>query len=136
MLVLYVYLEKEVGSAVPVDGVALVAVVLLLGVGAAPHHEAGLLPCPCCRAQRQSTVSEAQLELAAREGLQERSVGEIVMVLDMVDDLGAQQGFLTQETLYRNRKNENTTVADFTVALTFSLIFSPVVAMTSTLRSK
>ena len=40
------HLEQEVGPAVAVHGVALVAVVLLLGVGAPSDHEAALLPRP------------------------------------------------------------------------------------------
>ena len=40
------HLEQEVGPAVAVNGVALVAVVLLLGVGAPSDHEAALLPRP------------------------------------------------------------------------------------------
>ena len=43
---IYSHLEQEVGPAVAVHGVALVAVVLLLGVGAPPDHQAALLPRP------------------------------------------------------------------------------------------
>ena len=75
------------GPAVAVHGVALVAVVLLLGVGAPPDHETALLP----RLRLQGALSEQQLELARGEGVKESRVGEVVIILDVVDNLGAQQ---------------------------------------------
>ena len=93
----YSHLEQEVGPAVAVHSVTLVAVVLLLGVGASPDHQASLLPRP----RLQGALSKQELELARGEGVQESRVGEVVIILDVIDDLGAHQGLLTQETLHQ-----------------------------------
>ena len=91
------HLEEEVGAAVSVHGVALVAVVFLLGGGAPPDQQAcsPLLPRP----RLQGAISQQQLELARGEGVQQRRVREVVIILHVVNNLGAQHGFVTQETL-------------------------------------
>ena len=75
------------GPAVAVHGVALVAVVLLLGVSAPSDHQAALLSRP----RLQGALSEQQLELARGEGVKKSRVGEVVIILDVVNNLGAQQ---------------------------------------------
>ena len=52
-----------------------------------PDHKAALLSRP----RLQGALSEQQLELARGEGVQESRVGEVVIILDVVDNLGAQQ---------------------------------------------
>ena len=81
------HLEQKVGPAVAVHGVALVAVVLLLGISAPSDHKAALLSRP----RLQGALSEQQLELARGEGVQKSRVGEVVIILDVVNNLGAQQ---------------------------------------------
>ena len=75
------------GPAVAVHSVALVAVVLLLGISAPSDHQAALLSRP----RLQGALSEQQLELARGEGVKKSRVGEVVIILDMIDNLGAQQ---------------------------------------------
>ena len=87
------------GPAVAVHGVALVAVVLPLGIVAAPDHEAALIS---HRPRLEGALGDQQLELARREGVQESRVGEVVVIFDMVDDLGAYQGLLTEDTLEKS----------------------------------
>ena len=94
-----IVLEEKVGPAVREHSVTDVAGVLLTGAAGSCHHAPLLAGLRADRLLGQGAVTEVVLERTARESLQESKVREVVEVFDVIDQLEALQGFITEKTL-------------------------------------